>query len=248
MILPYLPKTTPLVLMQASWYIHRVAQDRGLWKQLIRRNILPWFWEFENIFVELPEKTDFKMLYLWLDKSTKAKFGMDGPLMATANRRRIWHVCDVIRHKYWKLDEEETARWKDCVGEAYEIMDSAISTQLPMTMYPKPQGTKTITSQWICSWDEIDSRGEEVTFESYWSVDGNLVGLAVVFGSDRRELGKGTDKELGIVKKSVSPTTRGWISGVILHICGVDSSRKMEQKATIKALTVCSPQASLFMS
>jgi hypothetical protein len=36
---------------------------------------------------------DYKRLYLWLDRVTTPNYGMDGPFLSLANRRRIRGVC-----------------------------------------------------------------------------------------------------------------------------------------------------------
>lgn len=68
---------------------------------MIRTHLAPWLWEIIDLVDgdELPG-FDYKGLFLWLDKVTQPKFGMGGPFMGVANRRRIWGVCGQLVDAY----------------------------------------------------------------------------------------------------------------------------------------------------
>ncbi|GAQ05353.1 hypothetical protein ALT_2674 [Aspergillus lentulus] len=103
-ICSYLPGDSLKALTQASLSIQIVTQDNWFWKRFIQWD-MPWFWEFytsQNP-KDLPADVNYKRLYMWLDKMTAARYGMDDlALIGVANRRRIWGVCEELASQYHK--------------------------------------------------------------------------------------------------------------------------------------------------
>lgn len=102
MIFPFLDRVSTFALMRASWHIFDFTRDGAFWKQMIRLDILPWLWELGSILTDDLPALDSKALYFWLENNMKGEFGMEGPYMAIANRRRIWSVCGEIADEYAK--------------------------------------------------------------------------------------------------------------------------------------------------
>ncbi|GIK05498.1 hypothetical protein Aspvir_009611 [Aspergillus viridinutans] len=101
-ICSYLPGDSLKALTQASLSIQVVTQDNWFWKRFIQWD-MPWFWEFYSSQNprDLPADVNYKRLYLWLDKMTAARYGMDDlALIGVANRRRIWGVCEELASQY----------------------------------------------------------------------------------------------------------------------------------------------------
>ncbi|RHZ58380.1 uncharacterized protein CDV56_102937 [Aspergillus thermomutatus] len=97
-ICSYLPGDSLKALTQASLSIQIVTQDNWFWKRFIQWE-MPWFWEFYSSQKpkDLPDDVNYKRLYMWLDKMTAARYGMDDlALIGVANRRRIWGVCEEL--------------------------------------------------------------------------------------------------------------------------------------------------------
>ncbi|RHZ70206.1 hypothetical protein CDV55_107546 [Aspergillus turcosus] len=97
-ICSYLPGDSLKALTQASLSIQVVTQDNWFWKRFIQWD-MPWFWEFYSSQnpKDLPGDVNYKRLYMWLDKMTAARYGMDDlALIGVANRRRIWGVCEEL--------------------------------------------------------------------------------------------------------------------------------------------------------
>ncbi|KAG2001111.1 hypothetical protein GB937_010499 [Aspergillus fischeri] len=91
-ICSYLPGDSLKALTQASLSIQVVTQDNWFWKRFIQWD-MPWFWEYYSSQNprDLPADVNYKRLYMWLDKMTAARYGMDDlALIGVANRRRIW--------------------------------------------------------------------------------------------------------------------------------------------------------------
>ncbi|KAF7114166.1 hypothetical protein CNMCM5793_007744 [Aspergillus hiratsukae] len=97
-ICSYLPGDSLKALTQASLSIQVVTQDNWFWKRFIQWD-MPWFWEFytsQNP-KDLRGDVNYKHLYMWLDKMTAARYGMDDlALIGVANRRRIWGAIPLL--------------------------------------------------------------------------------------------------------------------------------------------------------
>ncbi|OOF93907.1 hypothetical protein ASPCADRAFT_209130 [Aspergillus carbonarius ITEM 5010] len=98
-----LPGDSLKALAQASLNIHIVTQDNLFWKQFMQRD-MPWFWELQAAKNQkLSHDLNYKKMYMWLDKMTAPRYGMDDlKLIGVANRRRIWGVCEELADRYTK--------------------------------------------------------------------------------------------------------------------------------------------------
>jgi hypothetical protein len=93
-ILPYLPGQEILAFRNASPAILDATNSTNdlFWRNLIARD-MSWFWELHGHVVDCQARDtelDYRMLFLWLDKTTRSCFGNDSPFLGLANRRRIW--------------------------------------------------------------------------------------------------------------------------------------------------------------
>jgi hypothetical protein len=201
---------------------------------MIRREILPWLWELEpNLILDI---IDAKGLYLWLDKVTTPRFGMEGPFMGIANRRRIWRVCEEVKKVYMERVSQDAKLNDQDDEDARAVMEKSFSLQMPIVLYPQPEGSVTISQQWIRSWDELHSPSK--VLESFWHPTGSLVGLGVKFGSDRRIFGQGESKEFGITIRSVLIPANEWIRGIVLYLSNINLLKLPESTVSIKGLSV----------
>ncbi|GKZ66611.1 hypothetical protein AnigIFM60653_002800 [Aspergillus niger] len=109
-ICKFLPSDSLKALAEASLYIHLVTQDNLFWKQFMQRN-MPWFWELQAAKNQkIPADLNYKRMYMWLDKMTAPRYGMDDvKLIGVANRRRIWGVCEDLADRYSKSLNQPTA-------------------------------------------------------------------------------------------------------------------------------------------
>lgn len=100
LIFPYLPAESMIALIRASWRVYGATRPNIFWKQLIYRE-MPWFWELHEVIEgnNYPD-LDLRSLYLWLDKMTTPRYGLTGPFLGVANRRRIWGPCEEIAEQY----------------------------------------------------------------------------------------------------------------------------------------------------
>ncbi|KAF2175171.1 hypothetical protein K469DRAFT_743420 [Zopfia rhizophila CBS 207.26] len=239
LIFPYLAPKQILTLMHVSWHIFSSTCNNSFWKQMIRREILPWFWETEPLILqESLDDLDCKGLYLWLDKITTSTRWMNGPFMGVANRRRVWAVCENLRTFYLKQLAEDAGSRIDDDEDAQEIMTESSSLQMPLILYPNLKVARTISKQWIRSWGEIDDK--PAVLEAFWNSEGSLVRLGVIFGSDRRVFGQEDSTKVKTTKTSALIPAREWIKEIILHISEVDAFKysRGESKASAKALTL----------
>lgn len=155
----------------------------------MRLHLSPWFWEVNDLLsnTTFPETFNFKGAFLWLDDITTPRFGMDGPMMGIANRRRIWQVCQQLTPQYLeKVTPDDHAEPED--EEAKALLKSAKCLHMPIVMYPQPREARTISKQFIRSWSEMHLT---CNFETWWNETNSLTGIAVTFGTSRRLFGVG---------------------------------------------------------
>ena len=110
--------------------------------------------------------------------------------------------------------------------------------QMPIVMHPQLKDAPTITKQWICSWEEMDSQA--ATFETFWNPDGALVGLGMTFEASWRVFGRAATNEIGkeqITKRSLRILGNDWITGLTLHIPDIDLLEQNPRTA-IEGVTV----------
>ncbi|KAK2811612.1 hypothetical protein FQN50_001954 [Emmonsiellopsis sp. PD_5] len=217
LLLSYLPGESVRSLILASWVVYSATRHPKFWKQLIHWD-MPWFWELHEV-VGDPRMSglDYKSLYLWLDRETAPRYGMRGPFMAVANRRRIWSACEQLAKGYFiQLLREQTNGPDQDPNIAREISDAS---HMPMTKYPQPtEDVRVISKQFIQSWEE---KIMATTLETYWNGDGYLAGLALTFGSERRGFGC-TVTEGDIFRLLTFLDRHDWITGIILLIPAID--------------------------
>jgi hypothetical protein len=223
--------------MVASWPVHSATRSNAFWKQLIQWD-MPWLWEFqEATAADQVQETDFKKLYLDLNRMTEPKLHLRSPFLGLANRRRVWGVCQQLADLYFqRISHDEPG---DAPGTyAQTILDHSESVQMPAVLYPPPEGeVNTISKQLITSWVEMDNRLS--VFETIWDSSGSLMGLAITFGNDRRLFGRDQGKDS--TRSSVAIDATDWIEGLILKIPDIDlTGTKFE--TSIQGITV-RPQA-----
>ncbi|GAB1210217.1 hypothetical protein APSETT445_009008 [Aspergillus pseudonomiae] len=94
----FLPGDSLKALAQASLSVQMITQDNSFWKRFMQWD-MPWLWEFQTL--QTQKDVNYKSLYLWLNKMTTPRYGMDDlNLMGVANRRRVWGVCEQLASRY----------------------------------------------------------------------------------------------------------------------------------------------------
>ncbi|CAO2649834.1 Nn.00g011260.m01.CDS01 [Neocucurbitaria sp. VM-36] len=204
-------------LMTASWHVLSTTRETTFWKYMLRRHISPWFWELNTILteMELHDTLDYKALFLWSNKLTTPEFGLRGPLMGVANRRRIWNACRPLVSLYReKVGPIHCSEPED--EEAKAILDSAVSLHMPIVAYPQPKDVATTSVQFIRSWHEVAH--QSCDFDTYWAQSGALVGVAVTFGTNQRVFGS-TEGKAG---QSLHIESGEWISEIVVYVSAVE--------------------------
>jgi hypothetical protein len=131
-------------LMIASWHVLTSTRNTEFWRHLLRRRILPWFWELHSLVTNatLPLTFNYKQLYLWLDRVTTPEISLKGPFMGIANRRRIWAVCEQLAPLY-KERISPNKHIEPGDEESETILHSAMSLHMPIVLYPEPKEVQT---------------------------------------------------------------------------------------------------------
>ncbi|KAH7092485.1 hypothetical protein FB567DRAFT_588761 [Paraphoma chrysanthemicola] len=203
-------------LVNASWHVFDATREPQFWRHMIRLHIVPFFYELEDMLKDttFPDTFDWRGAFQWLNEITKPKFGMDGPLMAIANRRRIWEACSQLAPLYHEKLYAEAYR-DSPAEEAAAIMAIARVYHHVVTIFPQPPVNEltTKTTQFIRSWSEIGHRACD--FETYWTgAYGDLVGISVDFGSGLRVFGSTN----GVKGQSLRIPSGAWIQEIRLRI------------------------------
>jgi hypothetical protein len=202
-----------LALMSASTHVLATTCNVAFWKHMLRVRILPWFWELNTLLKNstLPETFDYKGLFVCINNVTAPEYGMEGPFMGIANRRRIWQACQPLvpmyKHKVAPISHAEPED-----EEAKALLDRAESIHMPIVSYPLLKGATTVSAQFIRSWHEIGHRA--CLFDTYWNDDGALVGIAVTFGAAQRVLGS-TEGRPGL---QLHIDAQEWIQEIIVSL------------------------------
>lgn len=117
MIGAYLPLQDITSLTRTSSHVSILLHNDSFWKRIIRRDILPWFWEIDPLPVDVfGGDLDFRKVYEWLNGVTKSTGGGKRALVGVAYRRRIWRVCKRVGEVYWKelrdvIGSEDMGGW-----------------------------------------------------------------------------------------------------------------------------------------
>jgi hypothetical protein len=224
-------------LMNASWHVLISTRNSGFWGHVLRRRVLPWFWELDSLLATatLPSTLNHKHLYLWLDRATTPESVMTGPFMGIANRRRIWAVCGQLEPSYKeRISPDEQAEPDD--EEAGIILRSAMSLHMPLVLYPEPRVARTTSTQFIRSWDEIN---HPCDWDTYWNADRALVGIAVTFNSIQRVFGS----THGFKGQSLHISSGDWVHSIIVFISDVDMLSETQDRSHYRTAMDVSPAA-----
>jgi hypothetical protein len=218
-------------LMTASWRIHEASREPAFWRLMIRVHIMPFFWELEDFLknTTFPESFDWRGTYHWLDDITKPSWGLSGPLIGIANRRRIWNSCLQLAPMYHEIINAE-AYTDPSDAEAAAVMHATTALHTPIMMFPVPAETRTTTAQFIRSWSEIQYRSCD--FCTYWKTTdhGELIGISVDFGSVKRTFGSTEGEE----SHSVHITSGDWIREIRVSFQRMDVKYDDTRRVSIK--------------
>lgn len=212
-VFEHLPFYDTVSLMQASWHVFAYTRDSTFWKQMMRLHTFPWFWEVSPLLKDgtFPGDFDYKGAFLWLHQLTTPAFGMTGPFMGIANRRRIWNACQDLVPAY-RARIVPTVQNESLDEEAKAIFHKAKSLHMPLVAYPQQKSITSISAQFIRSWDEIEQRASDL--ETYWNDCGALIGIAVRYGSNSRLFGNTN----GIKGDDVHIEASEWIRELIVDV------------------------------
>lgn len=224
-VLSYLPAASVVALRVASVPVADVTRSEHFWRRLLRRE-MPWFWELLGLLDRpLPADLGFRRLYFELEARTTPQYGLTGPLLAVANRRRIWAVCEQLAAPYrQRLGQQPLAEAAD-----YSLVEAARVAStifVPVVAYPIPPAHPVVFAKRLIS-SPAEVEGRCSVFTTLWNRYGFLVGLGVLSGGSRRVFSRLNGGELdrndgSITTESVPVMLDDWVKGLILHIWNMD--------------------------
>lgn len=243
-ILEELPLEDIRSLMQSSWYVFSSTRNNAFWKQKLASLILPWFWEASFLLDDesFTNSLNWKDVFLWLEKVTRPQFGISGPFMGIANRRRIWEACQPLIGQYAeKVHPEERPEPEE--SEANAILDSAKSLHTAIVTYPVPETLHPVSSQFIRSWSEIKHRSS--VLDTYWNSKNALIGVSITFsGTDERVFGS-TEGRRG---DQLYIPEGEWIREITIHTRDIDMFNRGQDRSHIQNASENVPKDSIYIS
>ncbi|KAL1592714.1 hypothetical protein SLS60_011130 [Paraconiothyrium brasiliense] len=217
-------------LMQSSWHVFASTRNGPFWKQMLRLHVLPWFWEVSAIAGDssTTEHLGEKNSFLWIEAATRPRFGIEGPLMGIANRRRIWNVCQQLAPQYAeKVQPVGQAEPDD--AEAQAILDRSQCFHMPIVAYPAPKEIRTVSTQFIRSWSEVSYRSS--VLDTYWGPTGALVGVSITFsGTSPRIFGRAE----GTLGNPLHIPSNEWIREIIVSIDDVNMFSRRQDRSQVR--------------
>lgn len=208
-----LPLESIANLILASSYIRLfLSHSSSFWKLHIKHTT-GWFYEGMSL-LNQPERLNGKDLarfFLRVNEETTPRWNMRGPLMAIANRRRIWDICGQIADIYLaRLPNRDNPE----VGYDRNMRQFAYGRQRALITSPISESAHIETTFWLRSWDEAFT--QENVLETFWDAEGTLVGISVSPSIQRRLFGK--DDTTGAVSKQVVKIeTENWLAGLAFY-------------------------------
>lgn len=213
-VFAYLSIEDSVSLIRASAYARNSTNDPSFWRQMIRRHIVPFFWEIKDLLQSgsFPDTFDWRGALFWLDNATTATFAMDIRLAAIANRRRIWNTCEQLAPLYHeKVEKRRYIEPGD--EEANEVLGTAKCYHSAALTFPPPATVQVVTAQFIRSWSDIAYHACDL--EVYWSEYRNdLVGISIRFGTERRLFGRTSEHKT----QSMHIPAGAWISDITISL------------------------------
>ncbi|KAK3313294.1 hypothetical protein B0H66DRAFT_594218 [Apodospora peruviana] len=223
----FLPHRSVLALACASRSVNTLLDSgTSFWRQRLYAS-MPWLVELRELMHEdrsLFLNVNNKKLLLWLDKATTGKPFLTGPLMAVANRRRVWAACEELAGLWPGSDSS-----RFLTKRLTEVRIVADSIHNHRNRVPSRLGSCLSTHRfWLKSWDDIAAGpAGGKNFETYWDDEGRLRGMTMVVRGERRDVfytckfrspNKGAKFRVEIVELGAGE----WIAGFVFHLPPVD--------------------------
>ena len=230
-------------LMQSSWYVFNITRDSGFWKQKLRTLIFPWFREASIILGKYfdSENLNWKNLFLWLENVTRPKFGMSGPFMGIANRRRIWEAFRPLVVQYKDIARPQ-AQIETTESERKAIFESSRSLYTAAVAYPVPPTARTVSTQFVHSWRETSHCSS--VFDSYWNPNGALIGISITYSGARARVFGSTNGRPG---SPLYIPAGDWIEELLIHTDNVDMFTEDQDPSQAKATSTNLPNGTAYI-
>ncbi|KAK4157424.1 hypothetical protein C8A00DRAFT_11764 [Chaetomidium leptoderma] len=229
-----LPGHTLLALLKASWPAFCATRRNGFWRWFLKHD-MPWLTELWPLLDEQQQgpEPSYKALYLWLNDITISKYGMNGPFMSLANRRRIWGVCEQLASGYFRqlpsmpLAEPHGGMLKGAICHRMALLAEKQQPDSSWTLHE---------ARFLYSEDEILNK--PVILEAYWGESGDLVGLCALLGHQRRTFGLNGAGMSHVTRSAVRIKGNGQIRGFELSVATGDPNRGATTSPRVIAIRV----------
>lgn len=209
-------------MRKASWAAFCTTCDNSFWKWFIKHE-MPWLTEL-HVLLDNPHpgpEPSYRALYLWLDKCTAPRYGMDGPFMGLANRRRIWNVCEQLAPRYFRRLQDTPQQKPD-----HTMLQEVTCRHLAFVSgveEPQSQSWDVQRSLFTYSQDEVKSK--LFSLSVYWVGGRRLAGLCVMVDKQKRAFGLTDDSMPHLTRMTMALAMGEYITAFILAIETTDPNK-----------------------
>ncbi|KAH6842295.1 hypothetical protein B0I37DRAFT_407388 [Chaetomium sp. MPI-CAGE-AT-0009] len=243
-IFRFLSRDSLLALLKASWAAFCTTHHNSFWKWFLKHD-MPWMTELRLLLdnPRLAPEPNYKALYMWLIQVTTPRFGMDGPFMGLANRRRIWSVCEELAPRYFRQLHVLPRQSPDDT-----MLQGATCRHLVFVSDVKePQGESWDLQRtfFAYSQDEIDNK--LFCLSAYWTENDSLAGLCVIVDRQKRSFGL-TDDDMPHLTKTAMCLARGdYVTTIILLAATTDPNRAITASPVVVGMKVYTKRQARFL-
>ncbi|SPQ26221.1 9561db44-f022-46d9-829f-60848b735ce3 [Thermothielavioides terrestris] len=235
-IFRFLPGHDLLAVLKASWIAFLATRSNQFWKRFLKQD-MPWLTELWPLLEDYTQGGDhelnYRAQYLWLDHATLPRYGLDGPFLALANRRRIWGVCEQLALPYFRhLHAKPLGEPDSRMVEATFCRHMAIESDNKPGCDPSAS-RKTFFAHSV---DELDSW--PMNLEFFWGKNHRLVGLCAIICKQRRVFGLDGEVNPDVTKSALRITAGLRITEIQLFIETADPNKSPTASPGIVSLKV----------
>ena len=233
-IFRFLSGDTLVALRKASWAAFCTTRDNSFWKWFLKHG-MPWLTEMRLLLDKTrpgPEPS-YRALYLWLDKVTIPRYGMEGPFMGLANRRRIWSVCEQLAPRYFRRLQVTPQQRPD-----HSILQEATCCHLAfVTGVEQPQSQSWNVQRTLFAYSQDEMKDKVFFFSVYWIEGYGLAGLSVMVDKQKRSFGL-TDSMPHLTKTTTALAMGDYITAIILTIKTTDPNKPANASPQVVSMEV----------
>ncbi|KAH6617563.1 hypothetical protein F5144DRAFT_499211 [Chaetomium tenue] len=219
-ILRFLSGDTLISLRRASWAVFCMTRHNSFWKWFLKHE-MAWLTELRPLLSDPrpgPEPS-YRALYLWLDKATAPRYGVEGPFMALANRRRIWSVCEQLSPHYFRQLQVPQQQ------PDYNMLQEATCRHLALISGVDQPSQSWDVQRTLFAYSQDEMKNKLFFFSVYWAEGHRLAGLSVTVDKENRTFGLTDDNMPHLTRTTMCLALGEYITAIILTLQTTDPNK-----------------------